>query len=82
MLGVRSYLLVLYYNNSLSANCAITTVLSNRIGDLFLIILLRLLFRLGRFNIRINKFSFEFIFFRFLILFAGCTKRAQIPFIA
>lgn len=80
MLGVRSYLLVLYYNNSLSANCAITTVLSNRIGDLFLIILLRLLFSIGRFNIIIVKYRFEFIFLRVLILFAGCTKSAQIPF--
>ena len=35
ILGISSYLLVLYYNNRLSANCAITAVLRNRIGDLF-----------------------------------------------
>ena len=79
-LGVSSYLLVLYYNNSLSSTCAITTVLRNRLGDLFLIVLLGFIFSLGRFNILINKFRFEFIFLRVLILFAGCTKRAQIPF--
>ena len=79
-LGVSSYLLVLYYNNSLSSTCAITTVLRNRLGDLFLIVLLGFMFSLGRFNILINKFRFEFIFLRVLILFAGCTKRAQIPF--
>ena len=79
-LVVSSYLLVLYYNNSLSSTCAITTVLRNRLGDLFLIVLLGFMFSLGRFNILINKFRFEFIFLRVLILFAGCTKRAQIPF--
>lgn len=79
-LGVSSYLLVLYYNNSLSSTCAITTVLRNRLGDLFLIVLLGFIFSLGRFDILINKFRFEFIFLRVLILFAGCTKRAQIPF--
>jgi len=78
-LGVSSYCLVIYYLNWKSQNRGQLTILSNRVGDLFLLILLG--FRV------VESWSSQF-FSRlswkegaiFLLLLLAFTKRAQFPF--
>lgn len=78
-LGLRSYCLVIYYQNYISFNSGIVTVLSNRIGDVGLLISIRIVFVYGRWNISFSL-NFKGILIIILILLAGITKRAQIPF--
>lgn len=47
-LGLRSYCLVIYYQNYTSFNSGIVTVLCNRLGDVGLLIAIRLVFIHGR----------------------------------
>lgn len=78
-LGLRSYCLVIYYQNYISFNSGIVTVLCNRLGDLGLLISIRLVFVCGRWGIWIElRYKGRLVIF--LILIAGLTKRAQIPF--
>lgn len=77
LLGLVSYCLVIYYQNYYSYNSGIVTVLSNRIGDVGLLIRLGLILLHGRWNF----FFLDYNYLLFLIiLLAGITKRAQIPF--
>lgn len=47
-LGLVSYCLVIYYQNQSSFNSGIITVLSNRVGDVGLLMSIGLLFSRGR----------------------------------
>jgi NADH-ubiquinone oxidoreductase chain 5 len=47
-LGLTSYALVIFYQNESSCNAGILTVLSNRIGDVAILLRIALMFRLGR----------------------------------
>ena len=81
-LGISSYLLVIYYSRSKSYNAGIITILRNRVGDaLILISLISLLF-INNLNIflifYLLKLNYYWVFI--LLVIAGCTKRAQIPF--
>lgn len=80
-LGLVSYCLVIYFQNNKSYNAGILTALSNRIGDVALLISIALIFNLGRWRfyfylnfINLNKF------YLIIIIIACITKRAQIPF--
>jgi len=83
-LGIRSYLLVIYYRRRKSYNAGIITVIRNRVGDALIIICFRRLIYLNSLNIFISSYTANpnlyWIFF--LLIIAGCTKRAQIPFSA
>lgn len=46
-LGLTSYALVIYYQNELSCNAGILTVLSNRVGDVAILLRIALIFRSG-----------------------------------
>ena len=46
-LGLVSYALVIYYQNEKSANAGILTVLSNRVGDVAILLRIALIFSLG-----------------------------------
>lgn len=81
-LGLVSYLLVIYYQNIKSYNAGILTVLSNRIGDVIILIVIGLIISLNRWNyyFYIDFLVEHFYFIGWLIIIAGITKRAQIPF--
>lgn len=78
-LGLRSYCLVIYYQNYVSFNSGIVTVLSNRLGDIGLLISIGLVFVYGRWGINfLLDYNGELVMI--IILIAGLTKRAQLPF--
>jgi len=80
-LGIRSYLLVIYYNNSKSLNAGIVTALTNRLGDSLLIGSIGVLFLSGSLNYNLIAIGLEESIFIFLIFILGSfTKRAQLPF--
>lgn len=83
-LGLVSYCLVIYYQNVKSNNAGILTALTNRIGDVILLISICWIINYGRWNF---IFYLEFIkndliinIVGILVLLAAITKRAQIPF--
>lgn len=81
-LGLRSYLLVIYYGSRKAYNSGIITALTNRLGDSLILIRVGYLFLLGNWNLyfySLKSFDWPIVF---LIILAACTKRAQIPFSA
>ena len=83
-LGVTSYLLVIFYQRNKSYNAGILTAITNRLGDVGLLVSISLLLFLGNWNyIYINSFSYIFSnILIYLIIISACTKSAQIPFSA
>jgi len=85
-LGLVSYVLVIYYQNVKSYNAGIITALSNRIGDVALLIAIAWILNYGSWNyifyLEIIKNDFEIILIGGLVILAAITKRAQIPFSA
>lgn len=83
-LGLVSYCLVIYYQNVKSYNAGIITALSNRIGDVCLLIAISWILNFGRWNyiyyLELLKGSFEIEIISFLVVVAAITRRAQIPF--
>ena len=79
-LGLVSYCLVIYYQNLNSRNAGILTALINRIGDVIILLLIAWIINFGSWNFIsfINKIITSPIII--LIIIAGFTKRAQIPF--
>nr|DAC76929.1 TPA_asm: NADH dehydrogenase subunit 5 [Tetraponera aethiops] len=77
-LGLVSYCLVIYYQNYSSFNSGMVTVLSNRLGDVGLLMCISLMLIYGSWNMwLLEKENFLMIFMIFL---AAITKSAQIPF--
>ena len=83
-LGVTSYLLVIFYQRNKSYNAGILTAITNRLGDVGLLISISLILYLGNWNyIYVSSFSHIFSnLLVYLIIISACTKRAQIPFSA
>ena len=83
-LGVTSYLLVIFYQRNKSYNAGILTAITNRLGDVGLLVSISLLLFLGNWNyIYISSFSYIFSnILIYLIIISACTKSAQIPFSA
>lgn len=83
-LGLVSYCLVIYYQNVKSYNAGILTALSNRVGDVALLIVIAWILNFGRWNyiyyLDCIKYSFEIEIITFFVVLAAITKRAQIPF--
>ncbi|YP_009705871.1 NADH dehydrogenase subunit 5 (mitochondrion) [Linepithema humile] len=75
-LGLVSYCLVIYYQNYMSYNSGMVTVLCNRIGDVGLLMSIGLMVMYGSWGMYMLDSS---IVMMFLIL-AAMTKSAQIPF--
>lgn len=83
-LGLVSYCLVIYYQNVKSYNAGIITALTNRIGDVALLISIAWMFNYGGFNylfyLNSIKTDLDLRIIIWLVVLAACTKRAQIPF--
>nr|YP_009142222.1 NADH dehydrogenase subunit 5 [Hasora vitta]AKG64485.1 NADH dehydrogenase subunit 5 [Hasora vitta] len=83
-LGLVSYCLVIYYQNIKSYNAGMLTALSNRVGDVFILMVISWMVNYGSWNyifylnFMSNDFSMKFI--GFMIIMAAMTKSAQIPF--
>nr|ATU07037.1 NADH dehydrogenase subunit 5 [Echmepteryx hageni] len=80
-LGLVSYILVIYYQNVKSYNAGMLTVLSNRIGDVMILICIGWLFSFGSWNYyfyvdMVNE-SMIMKMVGWLIIVAGMTKSAQ-----
>lgn len=83
-LGLVSYCLVIYYQNVKSYNAGILTALSNRIGDVALLISIAWILNYGRWNyiyyLDFIKGDIRIEIIGLLVVLAAITKSAQIPF--
>nr|YP_009364908.1 NADH dehydrogenase subunit 5 [Burara striata]ARJ31578.1 NADH dehydrogenase subunit 5 [Burara striata] len=83
-LGLVSYCLVIYYQNVKSYNAGMLTALSNRIGDVFILMVISWMINYGSWNyiyyLNFMKNDFSMKFISFMIIMAAMTKSAQIPF--
>nr|YP_010934986.1 NADH dehydrogenase subunit 5 [Ornithodoros improvisus]WKW52634.1 NADH dehydrogenase subunit 5 [Ornithodoros improvisus] len=79
-LGLVSYCLVIYYQNYKSDSAGMITVMSNRIGDVMILLSVVMLINFGC----LDFFTFKTIFMvsGVMMVLAGMTKSAQIPFSA
>lgn len=79
-LGIVSFILVIYYQNSKAIAGGIITALINRVGDAILLLSIGLILKIGHWSIlalwdrKIN------LIMSLLIIVAAITKSAQIPF--
>nr|QNV49170.1 NADH dehydrogenase subunit 5 [Janthinomyia sp. PH-2020] len=83
-LGLVSYCLVIYFQNVKSYNAGMLTVLSNRIGDVALLLAISWMLNYGSWNyifyLEFMKNNMEMMIIGSLIMLAAMTKSAQIPF--
>nr|AMP43814.1 NADH dehydrogenase subunit 5 [Suragina sp. KW-2016] len=83
-LGLVSYLLVIYFQNVKSYSAGMLTALSNRIGDVAILLAIAWMLNYGSWNyiyyLEIMKSDFEMMVIGGLIMLAAMTKSAQIPF--
>nr|UBN09067.1 NADH dehydrogenase subunit 5 [Geoscapheus robustus] len=83
-LGLTSYCLVIYYQNVKSYNAGMLTALSNRIGDVMLLMVIAWMLNFGSWNytyyLECMNDSLEMIVITFMVVLAAMTKSAQIPF--
>nr|YP_009350891.1 NADH dehydrogenase subunit 5 [Allodontermes schultzei]AQP28034.1 NADH dehydrogenase subunit 5 [Allodontermes schultzei] len=83
-LGLVSYLLVIYYQNVKSYGAGMLTVLSNRIGDVALLMAIAWMINFGSWSfiyyLDFLSGSVEMIIISFLVVLAAMTSSAQIPF--
>nr|YP_010527006.1 NADH dehydrogenase subunit 5 [Clanis undulosa]UXR12343.1 NADH dehydrogenase subunit 5 [Clanis undulosa] len=83
-LGLVSYCLVIYYQNVNSYNAGMLTALSNRIGDVLILMVISWMLNYGSWNyiFYLNFMKNDLImgFISVMIIMAAMTKSAQIPF--
>nr|YP_009227908.1 NADH dehydrogenase subunit 5 [Chelonibia testudinaria]AII19555.1 NADH dehydrogenase subunit 5 [Chelonibia testudinaria] len=82
-LGLVSYCLVIYYQNYKSLNAGTLTVLSNRVGDVLILLAIVYMINYGDWSfLAWMGESTSLILVGSLVLLASLTKSAQIPFSA
>nr|QNE85844.1 NADH dehydrogenase subunit 5 [Platypalpus cursitans] len=83
-LGLVSYCLVIYFQNVKSYNAGMLTALSNRIGDVALLLAIAWMMNYGSWNyifyLEAMKNDLEMNVIGGLVVLAAMTKSAQIPF--
>nr|YP_009172432.1 NADH dehydrogenase subunit 5 [Herona marathus]ALG63370.1 NADH dehydrogenase subunit 5 [Herona marathus] len=83
-LGLVSYCLIIFYQNIKSYNAGMLTALSNRIGDVMILLLISWMMNYGSWNyifymnFMFSDYSMQFV--GLLVILAAMTKSAQIPF--
>lgn len=81
-LGLRSYLLVIFYSNRKSYNSGIITALTNRFGDILIIFSITIFIININWSIGAANFQLRSKVWAWILVIATFTKRAQIPFSA
>ncbi|YP_009175359.1 NADH dehydrogenase subunit 5 (mitochondrion) [Daphnia carinata] len=84
-LGLISYCLVIYYPSKKSSSAGMLTVLSNRVGDVCILLSIGWFTLMGDFNIlcwNLTSTLDETYWLPLLVMIAAMTKSAQIPFSA
>nr|YP_010554744.1 NADH dehydrogenase subunit 5 [Ceratopsyche columnata]UYO79390.1 NADH dehydrogenase subunit 5 [Ceratopsyche columnata] len=85
-LGLVSYCLVIFYQNVKSFNSGMLTVLSNRIGDVMLLMSISWMINMGSWNflmyMHIMSLENYMTIILIMVVLAAMTKSAQIPFSA
>nr|YP_009032778.1 NADH dehydrogenase subunit 5 [Folsomotoma octooculata]AGL95078.1 NADH dehydrogenase subunit 5 [Folsomotoma octooculata] len=84
-LGLVSYCLVIYYQNIKSANAGMITILSNRVGDVAILISIAWLMNFGSWNFFYLQMVYKDnvgLMLMVCVFMAAMTKSAQIPFSA
>nr|AII02412.1 NADH dehydrogenase subunit 5 [Eudonia angustea] len=83
-LGLVSYCLVIYYQNIKSYNAGMLTALTNRIGDVFILMVISWMMNYGSWNylfyMDFMKNDYIMVIISTMIIMAAMTKSAQIPF--
>nr|YP_004564076.1 NADH dehydrogenase subunit 5 [Libelloides macaronius]CBW30526.1 NADH dehydrogenase subunit 5 [Libelloides macaronius] len=83
-LGLVSYCLVIYYQNVKSYNAGMITALTNRIGDVALLLSIAWMLNYGSWNyiyyLECMKNDYQMTIIAWLVVLAAMTKSAQIPF--
>nr|AML60304.1 NADH dehydrogenase subunit 5 [Mesembrinella sp. ACMJ-2016] len=83
-LGLVSYCLVIYFQNIKSYNAGMLTALSNRIGDVALLLAIAWMLNYGSWNyifyLEVMQNNVEMLIIGMLVMLAAMTKSAQIPF--
>nr|YP_011010596.1 NADH dehydrogenase subunit 5 [Halobates alluaudi]WPW47250.1 NADH dehydrogenase subunit 5 [Halobates alluaudi] len=81
-LGLVSYCLVIYFQNYKSHSAGMLTILTNRIGDVAILLSIAWMMNFGSWHFFYYLFIYDsWIFYMvFLLILAGFTKSAQIPF--
>ncbi|YP_009058470.1 NADH dehydrogenase subunit 5 (mitochondrion) [Musca domestica] len=83
-LGLVSYCLVIYFQNIKSYNAGMLTALSNRIGDVALLLAIAWMLNYGSWNyifyLDVMQSDSEMLIVGMLVMLAAMTKSAQIPF--
>nr|APL97227.1 NADH dehydrogenase subunit 5 [Crypturopus tuberculatus] len=80
-LGLTSYGLVIFYQSETAANAGMLTILSNRVGDVAILLSISLMFSAGSFDFYLGLDETE-KGLALLIILAGASKSAQMPFSA
>nr|QPK42057.1 NADH dehydrogenase subunit 5 [Falconius longicornis] len=84
-LGLVSYCLVIYYQSYNSVNAGLLTALSNRVGDVFILLSVSWMLNFGSWNYIyyydfFNYFDYKLICY--MVVLAAMTSSAQLPFSA
>nr|QIV24738.1 NADH dehydrogenase subunit 5 [Eurynassa australis] len=83
-LGLVSYCLVIYYQNIKSYNAGMLTALSNRVGDVALLMSIAWMVNFGSWNyvhyLELMKEDYSMQLISYMVVLAAMTKSAQIPF--
>uniref|UniRef100_UPI0030FEA983 NADH dehydrogenase subunit 5 n=1 Tax=Austropallene halanychi TaxID=3135633 RepID=UPI0030FEA983 len=75
-LGFVSYVLVVYYPNKLSLSGGMMTIMTNRLGDSFMLMSVSMMMIYSNWELVFSKFTL------FMLILAAMTKSAQFPFSA
>nr|WBR65490.1 NADH dehydrogenase subunit 5 [Layahima sp. 4 YZ-2022a] len=83
-LGLVSYCLVIYYQNVKSYNAGMITALTNRVGDVALLLSIAWMLNYGSWNyiyyLEYMSEDYQMTIIAWLVVLAAMTKSAQIPF--